>query len=230
MPKRRKCSPEFKRDTVQLTLAEGVEISQLAQNWESEPIFRAIDAVNSLKMGPKHFPARAIPRRRNVPSQARIFSIEKETGFFAKSGDVLHKRVEVELHMIERCCEAFPVHLMCRYLGALSNGYYESRDRPLSNRSKSNERFLLRIKAVRGKCDGVLGVPLIWEELRYAVVPAAKLVWLDSCNLTAFTAPYKRNVGTRRHARNDPSTPRITCRTTSRLINPIPSGQLTLPT
>ena len=86
MPKRRKCSPEFKRETVQLTLAEGAEISQLAQNWASEPIFRAIDAVNSLEMGRKHFPARAIPRRRNDPSQARIFSIEKETGFFAKSG------------------------------------------------------------------------------------------------------------------------------------------------
>ena len=70
--------------------------------------------------------------------------------------------------MIERCREAFPIRMMCRCLKVSASGYYDWRGRPLSRRAQANERLLDRIEQLHRQSDGVMGIPRIWEELRWA--------------------------------------------------------------
>ena len=69
--------------------------------------------------------------------------------------------------MIERCCEAFPVRLMCRCLKVSPSGYYDWHERPMSQRVRDNQRLLGRIEAIHTDSDGVLGSPRMCVELRY---------------------------------------------------------------
>jgi putative transposase len=76
--------------------------------------------------------------------------------------------------MIERCREAFPVRLMCRCLKVSASGYYGWRERPASQRKRSNERLLARIRSLHAESDGVFGSPRMWEELRYLGEPCSR--------------------------------------------------------
>lgn len=69
--------------------------------------------------------------------------------------------------MIERCCEAFPVRLMCRCLNVSPSGYYDWRERPLSQRARDNRALLERINTIHADSDGVFGSPRMHDELRY---------------------------------------------------------------
>jgi len=80
----------------------------------------------------------------------------------------------VKYRMIERCREAFPVRLMCRCLRVSAGGYYGWRDRPASQRKRSNERLLARIRSLHTESDGVFGSPRMWEELRYLGEPCSR--------------------------------------------------------
>jgi putative transposase len=76
--------------------------------------------------------------------------------------------------MTERCREAFPACLVRLCLNVSAGGYYDWRDRPLSNRSKTNQGLLGRIEAIHAENDDVTGAPRIWEELQYADIPCSK--------------------------------------------------------
>ncbi len=69
--------------------------------------------------------------------------------------------------MIERCRGAFPIRMMCRSLKVSPSGYYDWRERPLSERAKDNQRLLSKIKVIHVDSDGVFGSPRVWEALRY---------------------------------------------------------------
>ncbi len=53
----------------------------------------------------------------------------------------------MKFRMIERCRDAFPVHLMCGCLKVSFSGYYVWRDRPLRDGAKDNLTLLDRIRA-----------------------------------------------------------------------------------
>ncbi|SEL53167.1 putative transposase [Nitrosovibrio tenuis] len=78
--------------------------------------------------------------------------------------------------MIERCRDAFPIRLMCRYLHVSSSGYYDWRARPLSHGAEDNQRLLERIKRIHDGSDGVMGSPRVWEELRMQASRVAAIV------------------------------------------------------
>ena len=80
----------------------------------------------------------------------------------------------MKYRMIERCREAFPVRLMCRCLRVSAGGYYGWRDRPASQRKRSNERLLARIRSLHTESDGVFGSPRMCEELRYLGEPCSR--------------------------------------------------------
>ena len=74
----------------------------------------------------------------------------------------------MKYRMIQRCCPAFPIRLMCRCLRVSSSGYYGWATRAPSAHAKENARLLGRIQALHAAQDGVVGSPRIWEDLRYA--------------------------------------------------------------
>jgi putative transposase len=67
--------------------------------------------------------------------------------------------------MIERCCEAFPVRMMCDRLGVSSSGYHEWLAQASNTRAQINERLLACIRALHMASDGVLGHCRIHEDL-----------------------------------------------------------------
>ena len=73
----------------------------------------------------------------------------------------------MRFRMIERCRDAFPVRMMCRFLKVSPGGYYDWCERPQSARAIDNERLLNRIHDLHTESDGVKGSPRIWEDLRY---------------------------------------------------------------
>jgi len=74
----------------------------------------------------------------------------------------------MKFRMIQRCRDAFPIRLMCRYLRVSARGYYGWATRPPSARAQENARLVVRMRDLHTQHDGVIGSPRMWEELRYA--------------------------------------------------------------
>jgi len=59
----------------------------------------------------------------------------------------------------------FPVKTLCKMLEVSTSGYYASRKRGPSKRSRENEALLVRVKAIHAKSRGTYGSPRIREEI-----------------------------------------------------------------
>jgi putative transposase len=70
--------------------------------------------------------------------------------------------------------DRFPVRLMCRTLKASSAGYYAWRTRPESQRTKTNRRLLVDIRAFHERSDRTYGSPRITRDLREAGHPVSE--------------------------------------------------------
>jgi len=84
-----------------------------------------------------------------------------------RRGGRLRQGVEVRFEAVEELRGVYPVRLMCRRLRMSSGGFYASRKRPKSHRSKDNRRLLSRIEELHEESDGVLGSRRIFDELRH---------------------------------------------------------------
>jgi putative transposase len=67
----------------------------------------------------------------------------------------------MKYRMIQRCRDAFPIRMMCRYLQASPSGYYGWVTRPPSARAQENVQLLERIRVLHADHDGVVGSPRI---------------------------------------------------------------------
>jgi len=80
----------------------------------------------------------------------------------------------VKYHMIERCRDAFPIHMMCYLLKVSTSGDYDWRQRSSSQRAQENARLSRKIRQIHQDSEGVFVCPRIWEELRYDGESCAK--------------------------------------------------------
>ena len=63
--------------------------------------------------------------------------------------------------------QEFPVTQMCRVLGVSRSGYYDSRDRPASKRSRWSERIRDCVARVHQETDAIYGATKIAQELKH---------------------------------------------------------------
>ena len=66
---------------------------------------------------------------------------------------------------IERRRDRYPIQLMCRLLSVSRSGFYASKTRPESARSKQDRKLVQEIKRVHSQSKGVYGSPKIRAEL-----------------------------------------------------------------
>jgi putative transposase len=62
--------------------------------------------------------------------------------------------------------DSFPVNMMCEVLNVSSSGYYDSMDRPPSERAKRHERIQLAVERVHAESHGVYGSVKVAEVLQ----------------------------------------------------------------
>jgi transposase InsO family protein len=72
----------------------------------------------------------------------------------------------MSFRFIEDHRDAYPVRLMCAVLEVSPAGYYAWRDRPLSERAKSNATLLAAIRQVHRDSSGRYGSPRVHAVLR----------------------------------------------------------------
>ena len=90
---------------------------------------------------------------------------------------------------IERCRNRYSIQLMCRLLSVSRSGFYASKTRPESSRSKQDRKLLREITRVHRQSDGVYGSPKIRDELadegicvgRHKVARLMRLARLRGC-------------------------------------------------
>jgi putative transposase len=72
----------------------------------------------------------------------------------------------MSFRFIEDHCETYPVRLMCAVLEVSPAGYYAWRERPVSERTKSNATLLAAIRQVHRDSSGRYGSPRVHADLR----------------------------------------------------------------
>jgi hypothetical protein len=94
--------------------------------------------------------------------------------------------------MIERCCDAFPIRLVCRCLHISTSGYYDWRDRPSSQRAQDDRRLLESIRK-----NGVKPINRFWgfvflknKNIKKENVHKTDSLWITNALLKAF---YRKN-------------------------------------
>jgi len=68
----------------------------------------------------------------------------------------------------------YPVRVLCRVLLVTRSGYYAWRIRPTSLRARSNQRLLVKIRAIHTRSRGTYGSPRIHRALRTPQEPVSK--------------------------------------------------------
>ena len=79
----------------------------------------------------------------------------------------------MSFRFIEDHRNAWPVRLMCAVLEVSPAGYYAWRERPVSERAKSNTALLETIRQVHHDSHGRYGSPRVHAVLRARVVASA---------------------------------------------------------
>ena len=64
--------------------------------------------------------------------------------------------------------------MLCRVLGVSTSGYYAWCDRPLSKRTKDDEKLTEQIRAFHQRSNGTYGAPRIFQDLREVGVHTSK--------------------------------------------------------
>ena len=67
---------------------------------------------------------------------------------------------------IAQHCDSFPVNVMCDVLGVSPSGYYDSIDRPPSDRKKRHERIQQAVEQVYAESYGIYGSQKVAERLQ----------------------------------------------------------------
>ncbi|WP_152638780.1 IS3 family transposase [Marinobacter santoriniensis] len=166
MSRRRKYSPEFKREAIALTRQPGVSCRQVALEIGINPNLLSRWRREADEETDKAFKGSGSPRDEEVARLKReLARVKKERGFFARSGSVLRKGVVLRYQAIQRCRSHFPIRLMCRCLKVSASGYYAWVSRPESARAKANQHLLSRIREIHDDSGGMIGSPRMHEDL-----------------------------------------------------------------
>jgi transposase InsO family protein len=66
------------------------------------------------------------------------------------------------------------VTFLCRYYGVSMSGYYAWKQRPVSDRSRANQKLLQTIHRIHTHSHGIYGSPRVWETLKQQGIPCSE--------------------------------------------------------
>ncbi|MHB0850693.1 IS3 family transposase [Stutzerimonas nitrititolerans] len=164
--KRKKYSPEFKREAIELVRRSGASCRQVALEIGVAPNLLTRWVREAQPGTEKVFPGTGSPLDEELARLKReLARVTKERGFFKRRGSVLCQGVIERYTVIQRCRNEYPVRLMCRCLKVSASGYYAWQDREPSARAQENARLVKRIREIHEDSRGVIGAPRMHEDL-----------------------------------------------------------------
>ncbi|MGE8414944.1 MAG: IS3 family transposase [Pseudomonas sp.] len=164
--KRKKYSPEFKREAIELVRSSGASCRQVALEIGVAPNLLTRWVREAQPGTEKAFPGTGSPRDEELARLKReLARVTKERDFLKRRGSVLCQGVIERYTVIQRCRNEYPVRLMCRCLRVSASGYYAWLDRDPSPRAQENARLVRRIREIHEDSRGVIGAPRMHEDL-----------------------------------------------------------------
>ncbi|HBO7171442.1 TPA: IS3 family transposase [Pseudomonas aeruginosa] len=164
--KRKKYSPEFKREAIELVRRSGASCRQVALEIGVAPNLLTRWVREAQPGTEKAFPGTGSPRDEELARLKReLAQVTKERDFLKRRGSVLCQGVIERYTVIQRCRNEYPVRLMCRCLRVSASGDYAWQDRDPSPRAQENARLVRRIREIHEDSRGVIGAPRMHEDL-----------------------------------------------------------------
>ncbi|MGB8716800.1 MAG: IS3 family transposase [Rhodanobacteraceae bacterium] len=166
MSKRKRYSPEYKREVVELVRRSKTSCRQVALEIGINPNMLTRWVREAEAEGGKAFPGGGTPRDEEVARLKRdLMRVTKERDFLKRRGSVLREAVTERYAVIECCRSDYPVGMMCRCLNVSTSGFYAWSGRKPGPRAQANSRLLVRIREIHKDSLGVIGVPRMHEDL-----------------------------------------------------------------
>ncbi|WP_156895572.1 IS3 family transposase [Massilia putida] len=165
---RRQFSREFKLEAVKLVEERGVSVRQAAQDLDvHENVLRKW--VRELREQPEE----AFPGNGKMTAQdAEIARLRKEVTKLKMERDLLKKGrslfregVDLKFGFIAKHRGVWPVNLMCEALGVSRGGFYAWLTRPLSRRSKQDEKLGVQVRQSFLRSDRTYGARRVWRDV-----------------------------------------------------------------
>lgn len=163
--KRKKYSPEFKREAIELVRRSGASCRQVALEIGVAPNLLTRWVREARPGTEKAFPGTGSPRDEELARLKRELARVTKERVFKRRGSVLCQGVIERYTVIQRCRNEYPVRLMCRCLRVSASGYYAWQDRDPSPRAQENARLIRRIREIHEDSRGVIGAPRMHEDL-----------------------------------------------------------------
>ncbi|HUN95229.1 MAG TPA: IS3 family transposase [Bradyrhizobium sp.] len=171
---RRSFTEEYKHQAVDLVVSSGRSVTSVAKELglRDSVLRRWVDKFRQEPASAAWRPTtQATPMSADQASE--IARLRQENERLRMERDILKKSIanlrrnpDMSFRFIEDHRKSYPVRLMCAVLEVSPAGYYAWRDRPVSERTKSNAGLLAAIRQVHHDSNGRYGSPRVHAVLR----------------------------------------------------------------
>ncbi|MES2362637.1 MAG: IS3 family transposase [Pseudomonadota bacterium] len=135
-------------------------------------------AVPSVKSNVPQGPLNAAERQELVELRRKLRQVQMERDILAKANGLVCRQKREDVHNVYQLVKAnqaqLPVRALCETLKVSTSGYYDWRDRPLSQRGQDNVVLSESIRQAHRASDETYGMPRIRAELVDAGINASR--------------------------------------------------------
>lgn len=169
---RRSFTDDYKRQAAELAVSSGRSIGSVAKELglRDSVLRRWVDKLRqepaSAAWRPPHAGDADVGGPGDRPAAPGERTAAHGARHFKKVDRDLRRNADMSFRFIEDHRDTYPVRLMCAVIEVSPAGYYAWRDRPVSERTKSNGGLLAAIRQVHQDSSGRYGSPRVHAVLR----------------------------------------------------------------
>jgi putative transposase len=165
---RRQFTREFKLEAVRLIRERGVSYAQASKDLGVHPT-QLRNWVKQLADDPQHaFPGQGQmkPEQLEIAQLKReVVKLKAERDILKKSRGLLREGIDVKFGFVAKHRGIWPAEWLCGALGVSRGGFYAWLTRPRSQRSRSDEELVAKVRASFLASDRTYGARRVWHDM-----------------------------------------------------------------